>query len=133
MDNEIEVIEIAKEKKEIKAIETKSEWTPTARQLKSMHLFLDWSKRRKLEDIAKESGVSRMCYFRWRRNPDYIAYLQKLSTEKLKEFIPVAERSLMRLVAKEDVTAIKLFFEYVGRYRESVNVTFTFGGDKRND
>ena len=121
------------EKKEIKAIETKPEFTPTARQLKTMGLFLDWSKRWKLEDIAKECKISRQCYFRWRRNPDYIAYLQKLSTEKLKEFNPIAERSLMRLVDKGDINAIKLYFEIIGRYKEAVDVTFTFGrsDDKR--
>ena len=115
-----------------KAIETtKKTWVPTPKQRFSMELYLDWTKRLTLKEIAQRTGIQRITLYRWRRSPEYLEYLQELSNKKLKEAIPIAERALIRAVDKGDVQAIKLFFEYVGRYREEMDIHFSWGGDDK--
>jgi len=127
---EEEIIDV--EPEEPKAIETeKDTWVPTPKQRYSMELYLDWTKKLTLKDIALKTGVKRMTLYRWRRNPNYINYLQKLSNKMLQEAIPIAEKALVREVNKGDVQAIKLFFEYVGRFREEMDIHFSWGDDKK--
>lgn len=128
---EIETKPYPYNREEPKAIETKKKpFLPTARQLKSIELQLEL-KRRTLEDIAKECGISRMTLHRWRRDSDYQDFYMKRSWEVLREFTPTANKALENAIIKGDVSALKLFYQLTENIQEEINVTFAWGDDKR--
>ena len=119
-------------KEEPKAIKTdKKPFLPSARMLKTIEMQLEL-KRRTLEDIAIECGVTRMTLYRWQRNSDYQDLYLKRSWEVLRAFTPIANKSLQIAILKQDVQALKLFYQLTENIRESMEITFSFGGDKRN-
>lgn len=118
-------------REELKAIETKKKpFLPTAAMLKSIELQLEL-KKHTLEEVARECGISKMTLFRWRKDPDYQNLYLKRSWEVLKEFTPIANKSLMIAILKQDVAALKLFYTLTENIQEELRVTFGWGDDKK--
>ncbi len=113
------------------AIEEEDSWVPTPKQRYSMELFLDWTKKYTLNEIAEKTKIKRMTLYRWRRSEKYKKYLQRLSTEKLREALPLVEKALIRAADKGDVAAIKLYLEYVKDFREGFDMVFGWGEGKK--
>ncbi len=118
-------------REEPKAIETKKKpFLPTAAMLKSIELQLEL-KKHTLEEVARECGISKMTLFRWRKDLDYQNLYLKRSWEVLKEFTPIANKSLMIAILKQDVAALKLFYTLTENIQEELRVTFGWGDDKK--
>lgn len=135
MKNEIEVKPYPTEeiKEEIKAIKTnKKPFLPTRAMLKSIELKLDLRRYTK-EEICKSCGIRRMTLYRWERNPDYLDLYMKRSWEVLRAYTPEVNKALQRAINKGDVQAMKMFYQLTENIREAMEITFSFGGDKRND
>lgn len=118
-------------REENKAIENKKKpFLPTVRMLKSIALKLELKYRTK-EEICKDCGITKMTLYRWERTPGYQNIYMKRSWEVLREFTPEVNKSLMKAIRKNDVQAIKLFYQLTENIREEINVTFGWGDDKR--
>ncbi len=118
-------------REESKAIETKKKpFLPSAAMLKSIELQLEL-KKHTLEEVARECGISKMTLFRWRKDLDYQNLYLKRSWEVLKEFTPIANKSLMIAILKQDVAALKLFYTLTENIQEELRVTFGWGDDKK--
>jgi transcriptional regulator with XRE-family HTH domain len=123
-----EIIDVKPE--EAKAIETtKKPFLPTRAMLKTIEMKLEL-KRYTKEQIAEACGITRMTLHRWERNPDYQDLYMKRSWEVLRQFQPTVNKALQIAILKQDVQAIKLYYQLTENIREAMDITFTFGGNK---
>lgn len=63
------------------------------------------------EDIAREAGVSRATFYRWLRNPDFVALVNGLVSQYADAELSMVWKSLCKRIQDGDMQAIKLYFE----------------------
>lgn len=71
------------------------------------------------EEIRAKVGVSRVTFYRWRRQPEFKNEVTKRSRLLVREHLPTAYQALILKVAKGDIPALKLFFELTGEMQEA--------------
>ena len=117
---------------EPKAITTsKKPFLPSARMLKTIEMQLELKRLTKAE-ICEACGITRQSLYRWERNPDYQDLYLKRSWEVLRQFTPTANKALEIAILKGDTQAMKLFYQLTENIRESMEIHFTFGGEKND-
>ena len=63
------------------------------------------------EDIAREAGVTRQTLYRWLRNPDFVALVNRLVSQYADAELAMVWKALCRKIQDGDMQAIRLYFE----------------------
>lgn len=72
-------------------------------------------KRRKLDDIAAEVGVTRMTLWNWNnKDENFIAYKNHLAAKYMDSNLPIAYRQLMAGIENGSMKGIELFLRRYG-------------------
>lgn len=105
-------------------------WEPKPKQRYLAELLANPEDRRTQTAKFEEAGVPQKTFYRWKKDPNFIAYVNSLIPEYTNTQIPVAWRALCNQAAKGNIQAIKLFFEMKNLYtdKQKVEVTGEAGG-----
>lgn len=96
---------------------------PSAEQIKFVELWLDYTKKRTLESIADEIGISYSTIWRWHQDKDFINWLNEKSDKMLRSALSRIHKSLIRKAELGDVSAIKLYLENLGEFVAKSEIT----------
>lgn len=94
----------------------------TPEQLAVANKVLNLQDRRSLREKLEETGVSVQKYQIWRRNPTFMAYMQKRAEALFSDGKDSAYMNLMKNVEGGSLDAAKLFFEMTGIYNPKISV-----------
>lgn len=95
------------------------------------HATTKGSKKRTLESIAEEHGIHRSTISRYKKNPDFTAYMAAISRQEIDGMRPIAYAQLMRLVVGTSqnsipsIKALELFFKISGDLTTKTETTTT--------
>ena len=95
----------------------------TSQQLKAIELLVDYDNDMTYGDIASEVGVSERTLWQWRnRNDDFIEKKKQLSERGLIEKVDKVNQALVDGAIEGNSQLIKLFYERVGLYSDSLDL-----------
>jgi transcriptional regulator with XRE-family HTH domain len=103
--------------------EQKLTFQPTAQQLEFAELWLDYTQKLTLEQIAEKLGCSRTAIWKWHQNKDFINWLNEKSDKMLRSALSRIHKSLIRKAELGDVSAIKLYLENLGEFVAKSEIT----------
>lgn len=103
-----------------KQIET---FEPLPEQIKFVELWLDYTQKLTLEQIAEKIGCSRTTIWRWHQDKDFINWLNDKSDKMLRSALSRIHKSLIRKAELGDVSAIKLYLENLGEFVAKSEIT----------
>jgi len=89
---------------------------PSPKQLQFAEIWLDYTKRQMLEDIAKEINVARSTIWRWFQNKDFVTWINSKKDELLKNSLMPRYKTAIRRAEAGDFNFSKLLFEMTGDY-----------------
>jgi AcrR family transcriptional regulator len=92
----------------------------------------------KIEEIAAEVGVSERTIYRWKRDPAFIEYQNKIAEEVMTEFIAEAYTQLRRLVRSGEsdnikLKAVELTLKNRGKLRDVQDQNVKIQDDRSNE
>lgn len=99
-----------------------------SRKVKLAELLADPEDKRSKKAKIEEAGVTRKTAYAWFKDPEYISYIESLVDTYTDAHLADVWRSLTKQCIRGDVSAMKLFFELKGRYRQKVEHTGKDGG-----
>lgn len=76
-----------------------------------------------ISEICQSAGVSRNTFYRWMKEPEYLAYIQEQIDSFTDYELSAVWKSLIAKCKNGDVQAIKLYFELKGKYSLKVEVS----------
>ena len=93
------------------------------------------SEHRTISEICEAVGIDRSTYYKhWRNSEKFRNYVDELIRKYTDSELAAVWRSLIKRCFDGDVSAIKLFFELKGKYKQQVQldggVVFITGEDK---
>lgn len=77
-------------------------------------------------DICEAVGVARSTFYKWLKEPDYLAYIQEQIDSYTDSELAAVWKALVRECRLGNVQAIKLFFELKGKYTEHIKIENPF-------
>jgi len=89
---------------------------PLPEQIKFAEIWLDYNKKRTLEDIAKEIGIAYSTIWRWYQKIDFVNWLNSKKNEILNKSLMARYRTAIRKAEAGDFQFAKLLFEMQGEY-----------------
>lgn len=108
----------------------------TAKQIKAAETLADPEWLGNISKLCKEIGVSRKTYYDWLDNPIFVKYVDGLIDKYSDSELMTVWKALIDKVEKGDTSAIKLYFEVKGKYKQQIEMTGAVileGGDKIED
>jgi Helix-turn-helix of insertion element transposase len=104
--------------------------TLNERQKKFVELMVDDNVYTN-EQLAELCGVDVRTIYRWKRNPDITAEINKLADANLGQFIHQANRKLIDVIENGSehakLKAIDMLFKALGKYKEQSEITVNEG------
>lgn len=73
-------------------------------------------------ELCRQVGIARSTYYKWLDDPEYRQYLQDLIDKYTDSELPAMWKTLIRKGVSGDVSAMKLYFELKGKYKQQVKV-----------
>ncbi|TCL39968.1 putative insertion element HTH domain-containing protein [Anaerospora hongkongensis] len=105
-----------------------NEWVPHAKQIAIARLLVNPENRGTKEQKAKDAGITYKTLWVWMQDPNFVAYLNSLINQYTDAETAEVWKALIRKAKMGDVSAIKLFFEMKGMYKEQKKVEHTGEG-----
>ena len=99
--------------------------TLTKKQLEVAELLANPSVEKNKTEICDEAGVSRTSFYEWLKKKEFTDYVASLVDKYTDSELSGVWKALIRKCESGDVSAIKLFFEMKGKYKQSVDLTGT--------
>ena len=105
-------------------------------QIKMAEMLADpESEHRTISEICEAVGVDRSTYYKyWRNNEKFRSYVDDLIEKYTDSELAAVWRALIKRCLDGDLSAIKLFFELKGKYKQQVQldggVVFITGEDQ---
>ena len=80
-------------------------------------------ENKSIVEIAEEVGVSERTIYRWKKDPDFIAYKNEIAEQAMEELVSDAYNKLQRLMTagkseKIQLEAVKLILQNRGRLKQ---------------
>lgn len=94
------------------------EWTPNAKQVALVDLLMDIENPMTNEAMCKEVDITPKTYWLWRKDENFIDYINKSLEWLAKSRKGEVWNSLVCKSVGGDVSAMKLFFEMTGDYKD---------------
>lgn len=88
-------------------------------------------ERRKLDEIAAEVGITRQSLHAWRKEPEFIAFMQSVSDSRLAQHRSKADAMLLKLIdgtsnnGLGSIKALELYYKIEGRLVNRSEITTT--------
>ena len=81
-----------------------------------------------IEEIADHENISPRTIYRWKRNPDFVAYKNAIAEEAMEDFLAEAYEKLKEILRdgkseKIQLDAIKLVLQNRGKLKETQDIT----------
>ena len=108
----------------------------TAKQIKAADTLANPKWKGTITKLCKEVDVSRKTYYDWLDNPIFVKYVDGLIDKYSDSELMTAWKSLIKQIKKGNISAIKLYFELKGKYKQQIEMTGAVileGGDKIED
>ena len=105
------------------------------KQLKAIELMANPDTALNRTKIMEEVGIGRTAFYAWLKDAEFLEALNKKVEQYTDSEIAVVWKSLIRQIEKGDTSAIKLYFELKGKYKQqvelqSVDINITIDGDE---
>lgn len=123
-----QVMTMADEREAALNVRKSKDWIPSTKQIALAHLLVNPESRGTKEKKAEEAGVTYKTLWVWMKDPNFVAYLNRLIHQYTDAEIAEVWKALIRKAKIGDVSAIKLFFEMKGMYKEQKKVEHTGEG-----
>ena len=75
------------------------------------------------KDVAKKTGVSLACIYKWRRDPEFNSKVYELYEGNVVGELPSVMNAMVREAKEGSVNAAKFIFEALGKMQKHINVT----------
>lgn len=77
-------------------------------------------ERKTHDELAKEFGITKMTWWRWRQEPEIIEYLNLLASRTVDASLPIATSALLRMIDTRQPSskALEMFFKLLGMLNE---------------
>jgi transcriptional regulator with XRE-family HTH domain len=95
---------------------------PNPEQLKFAELYLNYTKKQTLEEIAKEIGIAYSTIWRWFQNNDFVDWINSKKNELLNKSLMARYRTSIRKAEAGDFQFSKMLFEMTGDYRQRTEI-----------
>ena len=120
---------MARDKSKQKQIaELRSKLTPAQRKCADIETDPNWDGT--VCDLCEQIGVARSTYYAWlNHDEDYIAYREMMLRGFSDAILPKAWRALSMRCEAGDVSALRLFFELVGKSQTAGTVVINIHDD----
>lgn len=92
----------------------------TAPQMMMVNMLLNIADRRSDREKCEACGINPAQLSAWRRDPTFIAYLQKRAETMFKDSDDIAYLNVIKNMQGGDLGAAKFYFEMTGKYQPSV-------------
>jgi hypothetical protein len=89
---------------------------PSPEQLGFAEIWLDYTKKKTLENIAEEIGIAYSTIWRWFQNNDFVDWINSKKNELLNKSLMARYRTAIRKAEAGDFQFAKLLFEMQGEY-----------------
>ena len=98
-------------------------WYPSAKQVKVVGLLLDIENCFSKSEVCKRARVSPKTLGSWFEDHDFVAFFNAQIALIVKGAVADVWQALIKKASGGDVSAMKLFFELTGKYKERKEVT----------
>lgn len=98
-------------------------WLPNAKQVKVVSMLLDIENYSSKTEVCKKARVASKTLANWFEDANFIAFFNAQINLLVKGSIGDVWQSLIKKASNGDVSAMKLFFELTGKYKERKEVT----------
>lgn len=95
------------------------------KQVKCAEMLANPSVDLNKTEIINEVGISRDTFYTWLKKKEFTDYVASLVDKYTDSELSSVWKALIRKCESGDVSAIKLFFELKGKYKNTVDLTGT--------
>jgi transposase len=92
----------------------------TAPQMMMVNMLLNIADKRSDREKCELAGITLQQLSAWRKDPTFIAYLQKRAEAMFKDSDDIAYMNVIKNMQGGDLSASKFYFEMTGKYQPSV-------------
>ncbi|WP_083821086.1 phBC6A51 family helix-turn-helix protein [Acetonema longum] len=114
-----------KKSQERKRPKTVSVWTPRPELVRVTEMLLNPDDRRSKAEKIKAAGLTEQVFYRWMKDERFVNYLNKQIDKYTNSEINEVWKALVRKCKIGDTSAIKLFFELKGLYKDQKQIEHT--------
>lgn len=117
----------------------KRKYVLSAQQMKAAELFaMQDVNHMKVEEIAQEVGVSRITLWKWRQEPEFIAYKNDLAERRMEDFLDEAYKLLRGMATdgqseKTRLKAVELVLKNRGKLTDVQKVEQTVKDERSSE
>lgn len=104
-----------------------------AKQVEIAIILADPSDTRTITQMCKDENVPRRTFYNWMSKPEFREFINSMIDNYSDAVLPGVWKALSRKAESGDTTAIKLFFEMKGKYREVKDVNHNFNNVSEED
>lgn len=94
----------------------------TPQQLMVTNMLLNLADKRSQREKLEVAGVSAQQYQMWRRDPNFMSYMQERARIMFKDASDVAAMTVLKNMEAGDLNAARFFYELTGVYNPRVQV-----------
>lgn len=94
----------------------------TAPQMMIVNMLLNLGDRRSEREKCEASGITPQQLSAWRRDKQFIGYMQNRAEQMFKDSDDIAYLNVMRNMQGGDLSAAKFYFEMTGKYQPSLKL-----------
>jgi len=98
------------------------QFKPSANHIRFAHKWLDFSKKKTLEEIAKEIGISYVTIWRWFQKKEFVDWINSKKDDLLASSLMARYRTAVRKAVAGDYGFSKMLFEMGKEYAPSLDV-----------
>ena len=96
---------------------------PSSEQIQFAEIWLDFSVRQTLKEVAEEIGIAYSTIWRWHKDTEFIKWINEQGNNALRSSLNGVYKALVRKAEGGDVSAIKLYLENIGEFIEKQEIT----------
>lgn len=102
------------------------------KQIKAAERLADPEFRGTITELCGKVGVARSTFYDWLGKEEFRSYVDGLIDRYTDSELSRVWKSLMRLIDRGDIQAIKLYFELKGRYKQGLGTQPPGGSEAAN-
>lgn len=92
------------------------------KQRKAAEMLVNPEFSGSVTELCREVGIARSTYYRWLDDPEYFNYISGLIDKYTNAELAAVWKALLAEAKKGNVSALKLYFELKGKYKQQVEV-----------
>lgn len=97
-----------------------TEWVPSSKQIKVAQMLVNPEDRRPKLKKLEDAGVPSRTFYNWMKDERFLKYLSDQVDLYTDGELPEVWKALIMQCVRGDTSAIKLYFELKGKYKQTV-------------